>query len=383
MPLKNRQEWRPTPPPNDLDDNEEVFHNELTNEIFRSYNDYYNSSIECNSLIWGCSIRNHYNLTFQEAVRSERKALKDIRKIPMCLQRPVVYLASIIKRRKIDKINDDLFTFIKERFFVGENVEVGIGKSKTRRCYAEIVEVVPCKKKINGNGKQNGSSEDDEPLSNNVPLKPNEVEYVVELSNEENQTETVQANQIKRFQGSIDKKLSRLLLKACMFKHSTALTEVYFVKDKYKKSLNLQNPKWSEFFVGPQMKFISEEQKKTAPKKTIKSPVMKNFVTKNPNKTNGSKTNGTSGKTNGSGGKTNGVKTNGVHGNGKMSQAEKKRIEEEKKQRLEEEKLKMEEMKRRMEYERIEREKEKERKRLERERLQEEMRQQRIAVCLN
>merc|ERR1712096_397709 len=233
------------------------------------------------------------------------------------------YLASIIKRRKIDKINDDLFTFIKERFFVGENVEVGIGKSKTRRCYAEIVEVVPCKKKLNGNGKQNGSSEDDEPLSNNVPLKPNEVEYVVELSNEENQTETVQANQIKRFQGSIDKKLSRLLLKACMFKHSTALTEVYFVKDKYKKSLNLQNPKWSEFFVGPQMKFISEEQKKTVP-----------------NKTNGSKTNGTSGKTNGSGGKTNGVKTNGVHGNGKMSQAEKKRIEEEKKQRLEHEKSK-------------------------------------------
>merc|ERR1712096_5516 len=197
-----------------------------------------------------------------EAVRSERKALKDIRKIPMCLQRPVVYLASIIKRRKIDKINDDLFTFIKERFFVGENVEVGIGKSKTRRCYAEIVEVVPCKKKINGNGKQN------------------EIEYVVELTNEENQTETVQANQIKRFQGSIDKKLSRLLLKACMFKHSTALTEVYFVKDKYKKSLNLQNPKWSEFFVGPQMKFISEEQKKTVPKKNYKEPRHEEFCYK-------------------------------------------------------------------------------------------------------
>ena len=37
MPLKNRQEWKPIPPPNDLHDNEEVFHNELTNEIFRSY----------------------------------------------------------------------------------------------------------------------------------------------------------------------------------------------------------------------------------------------------------------------------------------------------------------------------------------------------------
>ena len=34
----------------------------------------------------------------------------------------------------------------------------------------------------------------------------------------------------RRLYGSIDKKMCRLLLKACMFKHSTGLTEVYYVK---------------------------------------------------------------------------------------------------------------------------------------------------------
>ena len=48
-------------------------------------------------------------------------------------QRVIVYLASIIRRRKVDKINDDLFNFIKERYFVGESVEVNIGKTKVRR----------------------------------------------------------------------------------------------------------------------------------------------------------------------------------------------------------------------------------------------------------
>ena len=50
----------------------------------------------------------------------------------MFLQKPVLYLVELSSRSRIDELNEDIYSFVKERYFVGEEVDAIIG-SKGRR----------------------------------------------------------------------------------------------------------------------------------------------------------------------------------------------------------------------------------------------------------
>ena len=86
--------------------------------------------ILCNSLVWSCAITGRSGLTFQEAEECEEKALKQLSTFPDYLQRPVLYLANQTQRSRLEQLNDDVFVFAKDRYFVGEIVEVLLGKSR-------------------------------------------------------------------------------------------------------------------------------------------------------------------------------------------------------------------------------------------------------------
>ncbi|KAK6628120.1 hypothetical protein RUM44_010602 [Polyplax serrata] len=107
-----------------LSDDAQVFYCKCTNEIFEDYEEYCERVISCNSLIWTCAITGKSNLTYQEALASEQNALKSIKDFPLELRTPILYLATRSKRRNFNDLVNDVFNFAKDRYFLGESVEV-------------------------------------------------------------------------------------------------------------------------------------------------------------------------------------------------------------------------------------------------------------------
>jgi len=95
--------------------------------FFRLYREFFERIILCNSLVWSCSITGRAGLTYQEAVECEEKALKNLATFPGYLQKPVLFLATLTHRSRLVDMNDDVFVFAKDRFFIGEVVEVSVG----------------------------------------------------------------------------------------------------------------------------------------------------------------------------------------------------------------------------------------------------------------
>ena len=84
----------------------------------------------CNSLVWTCSITGRPGLTYQEALDSEERARKRLADFPNTLQKPILYLSLLTHRSRVNDLNDDVFVFARDRFFIGETVEVHMGSEK-------------------------------------------------------------------------------------------------------------------------------------------------------------------------------------------------------------------------------------------------------------
>ena len=81
-------------------------------------------------MVWTCSITGRSGLTYQEALDSEEKAKKQLAAFPDSLQRPILYLAALTHRSRLNELNDDVFQFARDRYFIGETVEVHMGTEK-------------------------------------------------------------------------------------------------------------------------------------------------------------------------------------------------------------------------------------------------------------
>jgi len=56
MPLLRRDQFVPSKPAPDLKAEDEVFVCEATKEVFKDYEEFFQRTILCNSLVWSCSI---------------------------------------------------------------------------------------------------------------------------------------------------------------------------------------------------------------------------------------------------------------------------------------------------------------------------------------
>ncbi|MXQ86541.1 hypothetical protein E5288_WYG009389 [Bos mutus] len=141
MPLLHRKPFVRQKPPADLRPDEEVFYCKVTNEIFRHYDDFFERTILCNSLVWSCAVTGRPGLTYQEALESERKARQNLQSFPEPLIVPVLYLTNLTHRSRLHEICDDIFAYIKDRYFVEETVEVIRNNGARLQC--RILEVLP------------------------------------------------------------------------------------------------------------------------------------------------------------------------------------------------------------------------------------------------
>ncbi|XP_048340741.1 bromodomain adjacent to zinc finger domain protein 1A isoform X1 [Sphaerodactylus townsendi] len=151
MPLLHRKPFVREKPPADLRPDEHVFYCKVTNEIFRDYDDFFERTILCNSLVWSCAVTGKPGLTYQEALESEKKARQNLQNFPEPLIIPVLYLVTLTRRSRLHEVCDDIFDYIKDRYFVGEIVE--ILRNNGERLHCKILEV---KAPLHHNGMTNG-----------------------------------------------------------------------------------------------------------------------------------------------------------------------------------------------------------------------------------
>lgn len=90
------------------------------------------------SMVWTCSFTGKPNLTYAEALESEKEAKDILRQFPRPVKGPICVTASMTKRSALSELLDDVFGFIKDRFFTTERVDVLFG-SKYRCCHIKEV----------------------------------------------------------------------------------------------------------------------------------------------------------------------------------------------------------------------------------------------------
>ncbi|XP_039923419.1 bromodomain adjacent to zinc finger domain protein 1A isoform X2 [Hirundo rustica] len=140
MPLLHRKPFVRVKPPADLRPDERVFYCRVTNEIFRNYDDFFERTILCNSLVWSCAVTGKPGLTYQEALESEKKARHNLQSFPEALIIPVLYLATLTHRTRLHEICDEIFAYVKDRYFVDETVEVLRNNGARLQC--KVLEVI-------------------------------------------------------------------------------------------------------------------------------------------------------------------------------------------------------------------------------------------------
>ncbi|XP_041131948.1 bromodomain adjacent to zinc finger domain protein 1A-like [Polyodon spathula] len=140
MPLLHRKPFVRQKPPLNLKLAEEVFLCKVTNEIFRDYDEFFERTILCNSLVWSCAITGKPGLTYQEALECEKRAKQNLQSFPEPLIVPLLYLTTLTHRSRLHDICDDVFAYVKDRFFAGETVDVTSTNGTRQPC--KILEVL-------------------------------------------------------------------------------------------------------------------------------------------------------------------------------------------------------------------------------------------------
>ncbi|XP_077395143.1 bromodomain adjacent to zinc finger domain protein 1A isoform X2 [Festucalex cinctus] len=232
MPLLHRKAFVRQEPPADLCPDEEVFLCPITHEIFRTYDEFFERTILCNSLVWSCSLTGRSGLTYLEARESEQRAEQNLRSFPSALVRPLLHLAVLGRRGRLSELCEDVYAFAKERFFPGETVDVSQGNGDRHVC--EILQVLSPHSGTNGAPAANGhkpagdsiivisDSDEDEAAAafqspsrgGKKPLSPSAFKYEVRIMTEEpSEPFVVRANQISRRKNVLSRERLKLLLK--------------------------------------------------------------------------------------------------------------------------------------------------------------------------
>lgn len=252
MPLYGRHPFIRQKPPADLKPNDEVFYCKITNEGFRDYDEYFARVILCNSLVWTCSLTGKSGLTYQDALTSEEQALKTLASFPVGLRKPLLHIATLTNRGRLADLCDDVFSFARDRYFVGELVEVTI-KSHKKTCTVAGVVSPPAKAKSPvkttpgavPTPASNPASSPQRKMSGGGQLaSPDKVKY--QVVDPEGKMHTVLPTDVCRKKNSYTREKNRTF-----FRQAVELEDgILRVKEKTQKKYGLHQLTFSDIFTG-------------------------------------------------------------------------------------------------------------------------------------
>ncbi|KAL5566356.1 hypothetical protein UlMin_029520 [Ulmus minor] len=90
MPLLKRTPFSLAEPPKDLEPHELVYQIRFTKEIFRDYDEYLNRINSYRQRVWTCKVTGKINLTYEEALVSEKHAIEKVQQLPKELVVPAL-----------------------------------------------------------------------------------------------------------------------------------------------------------------------------------------------------------------------------------------------------------------------------------------------------
>ncbi|XP_040173171.1 bromodomain adjacent to zinc finger domain protein 1A [Anopheles arabiensis] len=123
MPLLRRQVLQKTSTGERLRDGDEVLYCKPTGEIFSNYEDYFHRIMLISSMVWTCAMTGRPNLTYLEALDSEKDARKLLKTFPAAVKGPFLLVASHTQRTSINEMHEDVYGFVKDHLFKGESVD--------------------------------------------------------------------------------------------------------------------------------------------------------------------------------------------------------------------------------------------------------------------
>ncbi|KAK7880880.1 hypothetical protein WMY93_032476 [Mugilogobius chulae] len=140
MPLLHRKPFVRQKPPPDIDPDEEVFLCKITHEIFRSYDEFFERTILCNSLVWSLSSSSGpSSATAWSGVLSHRSGWTHVpggggertqsqeqsAELSRMFLRPLLLLVRQSQSKRLpSELCEEVYGFCKERYFPGESVDV-------------------------------------------------------------------------------------------------------------------------------------------------------------------------------------------------------------------------------------------------------------------
>lgn len=255
MPLLGKHLFVRKEPPNDLDPDEELFYCKLTHEVFRSYEEFFERVILCNSLVWTCSLTGRSGLTFKEATESETQARSYLSSFPYFLKRPIFYLITLTNHGRIADLCEDVYNFARDRFFLEEKVDVIINNTK-QQC--TIKKIVPPEK--SSSHPINGSVGNEK----SKLLGLDSQEYSYEVCDKDGKSHIVSAGAISRPKGQLTREKTKLLIKNSIEVKDGILK----VKEETLSKYNICNESFKEMFAGPLPSFCKSSKKKPASNST-------------------------------------------------------------------------------------------------------------------
>lgn len=241
-----------------------------------------------NSTIWTCAVSGRPNLTYAEALESEKKYNKMIEAFPQVLKGPVVFIANLTKCSAISELVNDVFNYVNTRYFKNEKV---VAKEPNSEQYVECEIAGFVTSAINE-------------TSPNGKIVPEDVKYRVKRTESNGKSPVmwmVNSDQIRRSKKNnslpFSKDKLKLFLKQCIEYNDIRMLTIK--QDAYKKYVIDANiTSLSSFYVGKQP--IFEESKVLADKKDKKKQEQKKAEKKEKKKLeNGVTKNGTSTNKNG------------------------------------------------------------------------------------
>lgn len=254
MPLLRRKLFEKVTEPERLRDGDEVFYCETTNEIFSNYEDYFHRVMLISSIVWSCSITGKPNLTYAEALESEKQARRILRTFPAAVKGPFLMVASKTKRSAFNEMLDDVFGFIKEHYFESESVDA-LEPSGRKYREATIVEVIP-------------------PNTKSSPVKAEKIRYRVQSDDGSKPKEwTVIAENLKRGRSAMPRDKCKLFLK----QHVEQVGGVLKIKEaSFKKFVTDEKLTEQQVFFGKPPDFEQSKRLKQAEEKKIREQEKKN-----------------------------------------------------------------------------------------------------------
>ncbi|KAI4495858.1 hypothetical protein M0802_008264 [Mischocyttarus mexicanus] len=249
MPLLRKQPFQRLHVSSDFKDDDEVFHCEITNEIFKDYNEFCERIILCNSLIWSCSITGRTNMTYEEALQCEENAKKSLKEFPMELRIPILYLASKTNRSSFNEMAEDVFQFSRDRYFVGEMVEASFTEESWCDCHVlQVIE--PTEQQIKLYNKEITSCRSLQEYQYHPPAKlfRYEVEQMDCGDSDVTQLMIVEGGQVRRRKQQYSRERNKIFLRQLCEQNENG---IWVVKESVIQKYGISKVRFDSIFTGP------------------------------------------------------------------------------------------------------------------------------------